>query len=192
MPGQRRPYYSGSSATVAPAPATATASESSMDDGQASNLTAPPNDSATISPPHHSLGGFIIETIAGLQCCCSVGSVRNGDGSWTELLLLAIDAQGSLVHDAMGQIEPDSLLSGGLQLGTLQWDVQDASDGGASEEVFRCLSLSDDRALCPADLQCHAVDEAGAPLLSQDRFVRVNSMCVRALVQQFGPVTCDV
>ena len=176
MPGQRRPNRRPSA--PGPPPASSTTSALSFDAGAAAIPPPPPSDGADIPLPQQSSSGFIIETVVGLQCCCSVGSVRNGDGTWTELLLLAIDAQGRLERDDMGQIDSESLLSGGLQLGTLQWDVQDASYGGASEQVFRCLALSDDRPLCPSDLQCHAVDEAGAQLPSQDRFLRVNSMCV--------------
>jgi hypothetical protein len=161
----------------APADAIAHTTEDAVEfAGEGSASTSEFSGSGYIPPPEHKFIGFVFETIVGLQCCCSVGSVRNADGFWTELLLIATDARGSLRHDEMGHIEEDdSILSGGLQLGTVHLATQ-AFIGGASSRTFRPLLRSDDSPMCPDDLQCHAVDEAGVPLLSQDRLVRVHSL----------------
>ena len=144
--------------------------------GEVTASAAEFSSSAQIPPPEQKLTGFVFETMVGLHCCCSVGSVRNADGFWTELLLIASDARGSLRHDDMGQIEDgDSALSGGLRLGTVHLATEAFLDMPSSP-TFRPLLRSNDSPMHPDDLQCHAVDEAGMPLLSQDRLIRVHSM----------------
>ena len=138
--------------------------------------TAASNISAHILPPQQKFSGFVFETVVGLQACCSVGSVRNPDGDWTELLLIAVDAHGDLTRDEMGSIEDDALLSGGLQLGSVHFDPERHDAASLSLPAFRPLLLSDDSAMTPADLQCHALDEAGVMLPGQDRLARVHSM----------------
>lgn len=142
--------------------------------GGSAASAAEASSSALMLPPERTFAGFVFETVVGLQCCCSVGSVRNPDGYWTELLLLSIDAHGNLTRDEAGIIQHDSLLSGGLQLGILHSSPE--FHDNSSQPAFRPLLFSDDRAMKPADMQCHALDEAGAPLLAQDRLVRVISM----------------
>ena len=124
------------------------------------------------APPEQQFSCFVFEPFVGLHCCCSVGSVRNADGFWTELLLLASDA-----HDSADK----SLLSGGLTLGTFFGTLRpatasDSSRDDATFKTFQPLLRSNDSELNPTDLQCHAVDEAGEPLQSHDRHVRVSSM----------------
>ena len=68
------------------------------------------------APPEQQFSCFVFEPFVGLHCCCSVGSVRNADGFWTELLLLASDAHGSVLVDEMDRSADKSLLSGGLSM----------------------------------------------------------------------------
>jgi hypothetical protein len=140
-----------------------------------SALADAPSDSSRSALPKHD---FFHVNFVGLQCCCSLGSVPplpNSDGIWTELLLLASDAHGRVVVDEMDHVEDKSFLTGGIQLGTFHCN-SDFSPSDPSFQFFRPLFRSDDSAMTPPDLQCHAVDEAGQPLLLDDRHIRINSM----------------
>jgi hypothetical protein len=180
MPGHgfKRPF-AATAPRQAPSPAAAatdTTEDATGFAGEGAAAAAEFSGSGQIPPPEQKFTGFVFETIVGLQCCCSVGSVRNPDGFWTELLLVATAAHGSLRHDDMGHInDDDSCLSGGLRLGTVHLATQAFLDQPTSP-TFRPLPRSNDSPMLPDDLQCHAVDEAGMPLLSQDRLIRVHSL----------------
>jgi hypothetical protein len=169
-----------SAAAALAAAAAAAVPEDAMDVSESAcdtaGSTAASNISAHNLPPPQKFSGFVFETVVGLQACCSVGSVRNPDGDWTELLLIAVDAHGDLIRDEMGSIEDDAVLSGGLQLGSMHFEPERHDAASLSLPAFRPLLLSDDSTMTPADLQCHALDEAGVMLPGQDRLVRVNSM----------------